>query len=369
MLQRVPFNPDELKNPGTHAPARPGAAPARKLNTPITPKENYDAVYRKGDMPLWVPLGADRRSFMPRIDPDHIARNWVFEVNPLTDAELESLATKGYKDKHDIDWIYVPVTGGSIVRPGSPALLNANDWPKVIKMPDVSKWDWAGSAAANKDFLANDTRQLYVWIFTGFFERLISFMDFEGAAMALIDEDQQDAVKALFDKLADVYVDMVKLYKKYFNPHIVCVHDDWGHQINPFFGLDTVMEMIVPAFNKVGKAIHDEGMWFDIHSCGKNEILVPAYIAAGADSWSGQNMNDKAMLHQKYGDKIILGIETDVALTPQSSDEEAIGAAKRWLAKYGPTYDTKPAFCSAMAAPLSFADTLYEESRKLFSKG
>ena len=367
MLQRVPYSADEIKNESSYPPIRPGFPPTRKFATPVTPRENYEAVYKKGEMPLWVPIGADRRMFFPRVDPDNIARNFVYDVNPLSEQEVDLITNVGYKDKFGVDWIYVPMATGSIVRPGNPIMANANDWPKIIKFPDVNSWDWAGSAASNKEYLANDDRQLFTWLLTGLFERLIAFMDFEGAAMALVDEDQQDAVLALFDKLADVYIEMIKKYKEVFHIDIFCFHDDWGHQINPFFGIETVRKMLLPALSKIVKATHDAGMWFDMHSCGKNELLVPAYIEAGADSWSGQPMNDKAMLHEKYGDKIILGIELDVALTPQSSDEEAIGAAKRWLAKYGPTYEKKPCFCSAMAAPPSFAETLYAESRKMFN--
>ena len=36
------------------------------------------------------------------------------------------------------------------------------------------------------------------------FERLISFMDFENAAVALIDDSQKDAVKS-FSSLCDLY--------------------------------------------------------------------------------------------------------------------------------------------------------------------
>jgi len=202
---------------------------------------------------------------------------------------------------------------------------------------------------------------------TGFFERLISLMDFDKAAVAMIDDEQKDAVKALFNRLADLYIDMLQRYKKAYDPVIFCLHDDWGSQRSPFFSLSTVMEMIVPALSRVVRAAQDAGMFFDMHSCGKNELLVPAYIEAGADLWSGQSMNDKAMLYEKYGDKIILGLDPDVVFTSGLSDEEAIASAKRFVKKYGPTMYMKPFTCTAMGATSAFLDTLYEESRKLFS--
>ena len=366
MLKRIPFNSDELKSTSTYPPARIGAVGAKKYNTPITPRENYNAVYTKGDMPLWIPISSDRRMWAPRLDADNVARGMVMDATPLTQEEMEKLARDGAKDKFGIDWVYVPITTGSIVRPGSPAMTDANDWEKIVQFPNVESWDWAGSKEVNRETLATEERLLYAWVQTGLFERLISFMDFEGAAMAIIDDDQKDAVKALMNRLADVYIAMIKKYKETYNTQVFCLHDDWGHQRNPFFSLNTVMEMIVPALTRVVQAVHDAGMFFDMHSCGKNELLVPAYLAAGCDSWSGQPMNDKAMLHEKYGDKLILGIEADITFTPETPEADAVAAAKRWVAKYGPTYEKKPCLCSAGAAPPAFHETLYEETRKMF---
>ena len=49
-----------------------------------------------------------------------------------------------------------------------------------------------------------------MWFQTGCYERLIAFMEFEGAIMALFDEDSQPEVHAFFDKLTDFYIDIFK---------------------------------------------------------------------------------------------------------------------------------------------------------------
>ena len=192
-------------------------------------------------------------------------------------------------------------------------------------------------------------------------------MDFDKAAVAMIDEDQKDAVKALFERLADLYIDMIKRFKEAYDPGVVCVHDDWGSQRSPFFSLATIREMLVPAFSRVIRATHEAGMFFDIHSCGKNELIVPAYIELGVDYWSGQSINDRAALYEIYGDKLILGLDPDVPFAMMATDGEAAAAAKRFVRKFGPTMDKKPFVCPAMGAPVAFLDTLYEESRKMFS--
>ena len=69
-----------------------------------------------------------------------------------------------------------------MVKPGNPLLEDVNDWKEKIVMPDIDSWDWAGSAAQNKEYLSNGNNNLF-WLLNGcWFERLISFMDFEEAA-------------------------------------------------------------------------------------------------------------------------------------------------------------------------------------------
>jgi len=367
MLPRIPFDPAELAVDTFYPPARAGAAPTKKFAHPVSPKENYMAVYDKNDMPLWIPNAYDKRTIAPRIDPDSIARVALSDEVPMSQEEIDVVATVGYKDKHGVTWVYVPQVSGSMVVPGSPMLEDANDWQEVVAFPDLDSWDWEGSIASNRPSLDADGRVISGNIYTGFFERLISLMDFDSAALALIDEDQKDAVLALFDKLADLYIDMIARFKKAYNPQVFVVHDDWGSQRSPFFSLNTVMEMIVPALSRVTKAVNDNGMKFEMHSCGKNEMLVPAYIEAGVNMWNGQPMNDKEMLFEKYGDKIILGVDPDITMSAATPAEDCVAAAKRFVAKYGPQMEKKRFFMGAQAAPLAYVEAVYEESRKLFS--
>jgi hypothetical protein len=44
-------------------------------------------------------------------------------------------------------------------------------------------------------------------------------MDFEGAILAMIDEDQKDAVNAFFEKLTDLYIKLYDKMMTYFPRH------------------------------------------------------------------------------------------------------------------------------------------------------
>jgi hypothetical protein len=334
---------------------------------PISPRENLILVYSR-KKPAWIPIGPDTILFTPRIDPDNVARCFVFEANPLRPEE-----TTGGPDRHGIEWVYVPEAHGSMVRPGNPILNNANDWEKVINFPDVDSWDWDASGEANKGYVKTD-RFITISILTGFFERLISFMDFENAAIALIDEDQKTAVHGLFQELANLYKKMIDRYVYAYKPDLLSLHDDWGAQRAPFFSLQTVMEMIVPYIRQVVDHCHEAGIFVSQHSCGKNELLVPAYIAAGVDSWGGQLINNMESLYDSYGDRIILSMPSGLRIADDgvgvlSGPEEAARCAKVFAAKYAPLYSQKPVFCNIFNAPEVFWETLYNESGKYFDNG
>ena len=134
-MDRITFNPDEMKSNEFYPTMRAEFPGGRKFNWPVAPKENYYAVFRH-EMPLWIPVGSDRRMFAPRIDPDNVVRCQVSEARPLQPEEMT-----GGKDKHGVEWVYVPVAGGSMVKPGKPLLDDANDWERLLRFPDLDSWD------------------------------------------------------------------------------------------------------------------------------------------------------------------------------------------------------------------------------------
>ncbi|MBR5708538.1 MAG: methyltransferase [Oscillospiraceae bacterium] len=357
-MNRIPYSEDEMKVIGSHPVATQGRMPVPpRYNTPVTCRENVRLAWKR-EGTLWIPQSSDFATMGPRVIIDNVARAFCFDCGPqLTDEE------KGGKDMFGIEWVYVPVVGGSMVKPGAPTLEDANDWPEVIKFPDVSKFAWDECGKVNAR-LNETTRSFSVTILNGLYERLISFMDFEGAAMALIDEDQQDAVHSLFDRLADMYIEIMGHFIEQFpNLDGLVFHDDWGSQRAPFFSLDTCMEMIVPYLKKVADFCHSKGLWFQHHCCGKNEMLVPAMIEAGVDMWAPQRMNDVDMLRDKYGDKLMFAVYGP-ELPRDSSPEEIDAAAKALVEKYAPGFDEKPIFISNMFPVPGFSEAVYKYGRK-----
>ncbi|MDR0838987.1 MAG: methyltransferase [Oscillospiraceae bacterium] len=320
-------------------------------STPVSSRENVNAMYFEKH-PYWFPVPSDYGIIVPGVYNDTLGRGGV----------------EGVTDVFGVEWEFIESAGGSIVRPGEPFMKNANEWRDLIKIPDVDAWDWAGAAEATKIDQRFSTQ---VSMINGFwFERLISFMDFAPAAVALIDEDQQDAVKALFEAMTDLAIKVIdKLF--YYWPTLdgINIHDDWAAQKAPFFSMNTAYEMFVPYMKAVTDHIHAKGRYATLHSCGRGESRVQAFIDAGWDGWDLQGMNDTAKLWEDFGDKI------SISIVPEEFDPDATGKDEQYRrgqefarrfsvpGKYG----TISNYGFNMLTE-AFTEGVYVESRKIYSK-
>ena len=205
-------------------------------------------------------------------------------------------------------------------------------------------------------------------IYSGFFERLISFMDFENAAIAMIDPDQKDGVHRLFDRLADLYEEMIDHMHRYFHPDVICIHDDWGSQMAPFFSLATCREMLVPYLKRVAESCHKRGIYLNLHSCGKNDILVPAMVEADIDMWYPQPMNDLNLVFEQAYGKFVIGVPAP-SLAPDASEEEIHTALLQRLEKFRdrPVYATSAGVVFVNNPAITkYQSKMYAESRKFY---
>lgn len=302
-MSKLAFDEKEL-NVAFELPnfANPGGPGIPVYSFPIKPMDAMKQAFNHNAQ--WMSAGTDVGFFCPKVIPDHIARGFVFE------AEMIPPEQYGGKDMFGIEWEYVPVVGGSMVRPGKPFLTDANEWYEKLVWPDIDSWDWDASGRANYDYLHNGNAN-FCWLLNGaWYERLVSFMEFENAVVALIDEDQQDAVKDLFDRTTDLYIKIVDRCIEAYGDGIIgfTVHDDWGSQRAPFFSEATGAEMIVPYMRRLTDHIKEKGYVAELHSCGSLEQQVPNFIKAGWQAWTPMAMNDTEMLYEKYGDQIMIAV-------------------------------------------------------------
>ena len=321
-------------------------------NTPVSPRQNTQALFwdRK---PCWMPGPMDfTKTCIPDFYNNHLGRGGAEDTT----------------DDFGLVWEYVEAVGGSIVHPGKPLMEDVNEWKEKIILPDIDTYDWEGAAKTVKIDQRYSTEMSFI---NGFwFERLISFMDFEGAAMALLDEDQEDAIHELFTATTDLACRLVDKFCEYF-PMMdgFNVHDDWGAQKAPFFSQEIAYEFFVPYMKKLTDHIHSKGRYATLHSCGHNAMRIQAFIDGGFDQWTPQLMNDVRSLYENYGDKIVLGVFPDRDDIASLSEDEQRAEARRFADTY--CKPGKPAVLSIyggrMVTPV-FMDELYEYSRKLYLK-
>lgn len=342
-------------------PESPRMPSVKIYDYPTTPRDGVVAAYNR--KPIWQTVDIESKIFSPRIIPDNVARAFVYEAGKFDPND------GGGKDMFGIDWEYVPIVGGSMVRPGKAFMDDANEWYDKLQWPDVDNWAWEDSAKENGTHLTPEYFNI-VWFQTGFFERLVSFMEFEPAIMAMIDDDQIDAVKALFDKLADLYIKIFGYYLKYYEDiDGFYFHDDWGAQKETFFSPVTAAEVIVPSMKKVTDFIHSKGKFAEFHSCGQLSKQIPNMIEAGWDAWGGQTINDFGKIYDLYGDKILVGVVPEHFDPKTTSEEEQRVIAKKYADKY--CNPEKPSYLHRYGAQYltpAFREELYIQSRKNYSR-
>ena len=287
----------------------------------ITPRENMLRFF-SGRETEWLPSSLDVKRFLPEFISDNVARGLISQQKPFGGAF-------GGRDWFGVEWVYDPVSRGSMET--GYLLEDIEQWETGVAFPDLDTMDWESCARENAEFLSTD-KVISTTIYTGFFERLISFVGFEDALVALIDEEQQDCVHALFDRLADFYIELAARMKKHFGVEWVELHDDWGTQQSTMFSHETHEEMIVPHVRKLVKGLHDMGIIYEQHSCGKIDAIVPNLISTGANTWKGQSVVDKRALVDKFGDRFRFAVEIRPA--GPLSDADAREYVKGTLEEY-----------------------------------
>lgn len=352
------FDKKELTQKGQYFKI-PGPGFLPRYHTPISPRENFITALN-GGKPHWLPDYYDITTLCPACYPDASARGFVMGAEG-TDYMEDS--RKGGLDAFGVDWEYIPVAGGSMVRPGKPFLEDISEWREKVKLPDVDAWDWEGSRSANAELLETDDHVRVMWIFTGFFERLISLLEFENAAVALIDEEQKEEVHGFLDACCGVYEKIARHYKEDFGCDILYVHDDWGSQRAPFFSPDTCMEMLVPHVKRLVDYAHSLGMRYEFHSCGKNEALVPCYLATGADIWAPQEQNDVSRILEEVKGEMMIGLWGN---DPDADDGTAYREGSEFGRRYSQDYRNRPVYhCDLFNINEKWREGMYVSSREI----
>lgn len=315
------------------------------FNTPITSKENLMRLYA-GKTPMWIPFTGEEVVLKPDCDPEVVARS-----HP-----------EGGIDGWGVPWVFEPNIGGAISLGGNPIIKDLDHWEDYTSAPNPDEWDWEG-CVERQGSRREDDRVFMLTTSSCMFERLIALMDFENAAMALIDDDSKEALHRLLRANTDARKKYYTKMKEYFNPDLVNFNDDWGAQKAEFFSVDTAKEMLVPYVKEIVEHVHSLGLPIELHCCGFVEHFVPLFIEEGFDSWGGQPINDKFKLKKQYGDKLIFS--QTIALPKDYTDEELTDKVEEYMREFG--FDNRV----LMTGPITdkrLHRALYEASRRNYDR-
>ena len=185
-------------------------------------------------------------------------------------------------------------------------LKDITQWREVLKAPRTTFTDeeWAPyiEMASKVD---RENKFAAASVYTGIFEKLHYFMGMEDAMCAFYEEPEE--MHALIDFLTDWEIAGAKEVIEHLHPDALFHHDDWGSQKSTFLSPEMFEEFIEPAYTKIYKYWHDNGVEVIVHhSDAYGATLVPSMIRMGIDVWQGVlDTNDIPSLVKEYEGKIV----------------------------------------------------------------
>ena len=230
--------------------------------------------------------------------------------------------------------------GGGTPAPGKIVLPDITEWKKYVHFPDVTKYDWKAQADAQ---LANVDRNAQVvdyGCWNGQFLRLVDLMSMVEGLMAFVEEPE--ACGELLHAITDYRISTLEYIKKYFDPDIVTIYDDFAHERGLFISPETYAELIAPEHKRWSDAVRSYGIIPDMHVCGKPEQIVSSFVDEGFEAWQVvQPENDIVRLQAELGDKLAFvgcwDFQAKWILPGQIPTEEDIRAKVReTIDAYGP---------------------------------
>jgi len=140
-------------------------------------------------------------------------------------------------------------------------------------------------------------------------------------------------VHELLEVIADYNIAQLKEACRY-DIDGICFGDDWGQQSGLIMGYDTWMEFIRPQLKRMYRAVHDEGKYVFIHSCGDVDELFDDLTDIGLNCFNPfqPEVMDVHNLMKKYRGKLTFhgGLSIQKTL-PYGTKQEVIEESQRLL--------------------------------------
>lgn len=149
----------------------------------------------------------------------------------------------------------------------------------------------------------------------GVFEISEDLVGFEGLCFMQIDDPELFA--DLYKKIGELLLTLWgRFLEKYSDDYVVCrIGDDLGFKTGTLMSPPTIIQHIVPQYERIVKLIHRHDKPFLLHSCGKIFDVMDPLISAGIDAKHSNEdaISDMDYWVEQYSDRIGLlgGIDMD----------------------------------------------------------
>ena len=232
--------------------------------------------------------------------------------------------------------------------PGGGALLGEREGP-IQNRSDFEKYPWDDlprifweTARPRLDSLVRALpagMKCVGGIGNGVFEVSEDLVGYE--ALCILQYDDPELFAELYRKIGELHLKLWKEFLPRYGPHFaVCrMGDDLGFKSSTLLAPDTLLEHVIPQYRPVIQAIHEAGLPYLQHSCGKIFPVMDEWIAAGINA---KHSNEDCIAPydewiDRYGGRIGLfgGIDTDrlCRMKPDDLYEFVIEEATRFRGK------------------------------------
>lgn len=173
----------------------------------------------------------------------------------------------------------------------------------------------------------------------GPFQMVTFLMEMDRFFMLMLDD--AETAQLILDKMVEFELEY---YRRIFEAaegriDILRVHDDYGTQISLLFGVDMWKTFFRENTRRLVELAHRYGAFYQQHSCGAVEPLIPELIACGVDALEPlQKVKglEPENLQAKYGGRITFhgGIDTQWLL-PHGTPAEVAAETERYMKTLG----------------------------------
>jgi len=231
----------------------------------------------------------------------------------------------------------------AIQRAGGRSYINEHSGP-ITNWEEFESYPWPDPEKASTESLewyeANLPEDMCVigsGGFAHFAEHLTWLMGYETLCYALY--DQRDLVKAISDRLLEIYRVVVQKLLEFDRVKIIWGSDDMGFRSATLIGPNDLREFVLPGHKLMSEMSHEAGRPYLLHSCGNLKEIMPDLIddvRIDAKHSFEDTIENVIDLKDTYGQRIALLGGIDVDFLCRASEEQIRKRVRKTLEKCMP---------------------------------